>query len=272
MARWLGHPRIELEVCNSTNDEAAERAARGANHGTVVIARAQRKGRGRKARSWYSPPGENLYLSCVLRPTIDSALVPPITLAAGVAVARTVNSTGASASLKWPNDVVADGRKLAGILTEMNSRGQGVDHVILGIGVNLDSGEFPAELADSAVSLGQLGVSVERGEFLARLLDELEIWLDRFLAGGVSAIADPWLELAGLGGVSSPSHGRAPHRPRVRVGSVEGRVAGIDGGGFLLIEDEKGHTHRIIAGDVHPVTSAIMPSVTSRPGDGNDST
>ena len=247
-SRWLGRERIDLEVCDSTNDEAARLAEAGAAHGTIVVARAQRAGRGRQARAWYSPAGENLYLSCVLRPSLEPARVPAITLAAGVAVARAVNSTGVSASLKWPNDVLVGGRKLAGILTEMSTRDDRIQHVILGIGVNIASREFPADLADSATSLALCGASLDgpegSQEFVTRLLHQLEDWLDRFFAGGVAAIAAPWLDLAGLAGE------RAPGRARARASGVEGLVSGIDDHGYLILEDDQGRSHIVVAGDV----------------------
>jgi BirA family transcriptional regulator, biotin operon repressor / biotin---[acetyl-CoA-carboxylase] ligase len=251
---WLGHERVELAICDSTNDEAAALAARGAPHGTVVIARAQRAGRGRLGRVWHSPPGENLYLSCLLRPRCAPARVPPITLAAGLGVVDAVTAAGASAVLDWPNDVMLDSRKLAGILTEMSSRGQRVEHVITGVGVNLTTERFPPHLCEIATSLRLAGVEVEPEAFVTDLLAGLERWFDRFFAGGVPAIAPAWMERAGL---------RAGHQgKRVRAtmaggvpggvpgGVIEGRVAGIDETGRLQIVADDGHAHWIVAGDV----------------------
>jgi BirA family biotin operon repressor/biotin-[acetyl-CoA-carboxylase] ligase len=251
---WLGNERVELDECDSTNDHAAELAARGAPHGTVVIARAQRAGRGRLGRAWYSPPGENLYLSCVLRPRCAPARVPPITLAAGLGVVDAITAAGASAVLDWPNDVMVDRRKLAGILTEMNTRGQRVEHVVTGIGVNLTTERFPPHLADIATSLRLAGVEVEPGAFVAELLTGLERWFDRFFAGGVAAIAPAWMERAGL---------RAGHQgKRVRATShgideIQGRVAGIDGTGRLHIVDDEGRSHWVVAGDVTAMQERI---------------
>ena len=119
---WLGGERVELDICDSTNDEALALARRGARHGTIVVARAQRAGRGRDGRSWASPPGMGLYFSAVLRPQLALAQVPPLTLAIGIAVVDAARSCGAPAQLKWPNDVLVHARKLAGVLVEAHSQ------------------------------------------------------------------------------------------------------------------------------------------------------
>lgn len=243
MSAWLGRERVHLPVCGSTNDEAQRLAVAGARHGTVVTADEQHAGRGRQGRRWHSPAGENLYLSCVLRPALAPAAATAITLAAGLGVADAVQRAGAAAALKWPNDVLAGGRKLAGILTEMSTRGEHVQHIVVGIGVNLYSQHFPPELAGVATSLALLGVTVERERFVAELLDSLEIWLDRFFAGGVAAIADAWLARADRSRVRATSQGRV----------VEGAIAGLDADGCLLIVDQAGERHRILAGDVIPL-------------------
>lgn len=250
---WLGSERVELDDCDSTNDHAAALAAQGARHGTVVIARAQRAGRGRLGRVWHSPPGENLYLSCVLRPRCAPARVPPITLAAGLGVVDAVTAAGACAMLEWPNDVMLEGRKLAGILTEMNTRGQRVEHVIIGIGVNLTTERFPPHLADIATSLRLAGVEVEPGAFVAELLTGLERWFDRFLAGGVAAIAPAWMERAGLRDGPGGKRVRVSGHGSARTGDdgrIEGRVAGIDASGRLHIVDDQGCSHWVVSGDV----------------------
>jgi len=240
---WLGGELHELAACASTNDEAAERAAAGAPHGTVVVAAEQRRGRGRLGRAWYSPPGENLYLSCVLRPPLAPVALPPLTLAAGVAVAEAVAALGPRAAVKWPNDVTVAGRKLAGILTEMTTRGERIDYVVLGIGVNLGSRSFPPELAGVATSIElEGGRAASPADFRARLLPGLETWLDRFFEGGVPAIGPAWTEWSGMAGA----------RVRVTEGSrvVEGIACGIGPDGSLDVRDDRGHHVMVMAGDV----------------------
>lgn len=243
MSGWLGRERVHLPACGSTNDEAARLAAAGAAHGTVVTAGAQGAGRGRQGRPWHSPPGENLYLSCVLRPALAPERAPAITLAAGLGVVDAVRWAGARPTLKWPNDVLVDGRKLAGILTEMSTRGGHVQHIVTGIGVNIDTREFPPDLARSATSLRLLGAPVAQDRFLARLLEDLERWFDRFFAGGVDALAGAWSACADRSWVRATSGGR----------ELEGRVVGLDRDGCLLIEDLGGARHRVVAGDVIPI-------------------
>lgn len=243
MMTWLGQ-RIERRGrVASTNDEAGLLARAGAPHGTVVVADEQSTGRGRYGRSWHSPPGDNLYLSVVLRPELAPERAPPITLAGGLAVAEAVNKAGVSASLKWPNDVLASGRKLAGVLTEMNTRGQELEHVILGIGVNVGATSLPPELAPIATSLRiELGRPVDREAFLRDLLPALERWLDEFFAGGVSAISRPWSDRAVLTG--------SRVRADAEDGPVEGEPVGLDDEGALLVEDDAGRRHRVVYGEV----------------------
>jgi BirA family transcriptional regulator, biotin operon repressor / biotin---[acetyl-CoA-carboxylase] ligase len=240
---WLGAELIELAACDSTNDEAAARAAAGAPHGAVVTAAEQRRGRGRLGRSWYSPPGENLYLSCVLRPDRRPAALPPITLAAGVAVAEVVAGFGVRPSVKWPNDVVVAGSKLAGILTEMSTRGERLDFLVLGIGVNLGSRSFPPELAGAATSIAlETGRAVSPAEFRARLLPGLESWLDRFFRGGLAEVGPAWTQWSGMAGA----------RVRVSAGgrAIEGTALGIGEDGSLDVRDDTGHHVSVTAGDV----------------------
>ena len=241
---WLGTPLVELVACDSTNDEAAALAAAGAPHGAVVVAAAQRRGRGRLGRSWYSPPGESLYLSCLLRPQLTPAAVPPITLAAGVAVAEAVAALGLGPRLKWPNDVLVGGRKLAGVLTEMTTRGGQVDTAVVGVGVNVNARSFPPELAGRATSLAiELGRSVDLIALRSELLAQLDIWLGRFLADGLTEVGPAWTRWSGVGG----------QRVRVELGggaAVEGRVRGITPDGALDLEDDRGHHVRIVAGEV----------------------
>lgn len=238
---WLGCERVELDVCESTNDEAARLARAGAVHGTIVIADAQTAGRGRGGHQWHSPPGLNLYLSCILRPAIAPAECPPLTLAAGLGVADAVSGYSVDCRLKWPNDVYVAGRKLAGILTEMSTQSGVIDHVVIGIGVNLNQAEFPEPLAATATSLRiATGAAVDRARFIDELLGACERWFDRLIAGGIDAVREPWNQRA--------------LRARVRVTGgvhvIEGRIAGIDRTGALVVIRDDGQHHTVIAGDV----------------------
>lgn len=263
MSRWLGREHVHLDACASTNDEAARLAAGGAPHGTLVTADAQHAGRGRQGRVWHSPPGENLYLSCVLRPGIEPMHAAAVTLAAGIGVWDAVRATGVRPSLKWPNDVRVEGRKIAGILTEMSTRGNRLQHIVTGIGINLQTRTFPSELAQVATSLRALGIAVDRQAFLEELLVRLEIWFDRFFAGGMGSIADAWLSRAELTRVRSVGSGR-PAQGQSTAQAIEGQAVGLDTDGCLLIEDELGNRHRIRSGEVAVVPASGSPGSIDR--------
>ena len=244
--------RVHLEVCESTNDEALALARAGAEHLTCVTAGAQTRGRGRAGRAWHSPPGTNLYLSMIVRSSLPAAALPGITLAAGIAVCDAVRAAGvANARLKWPNDVRAGGRKLAGILTEMTTRGGAVDAVVVGIGVDVDTRreDLPAELAAIATSIrDETGAPQDVAGFTELLLAHLEPWLEQYLAGGVAAIAAEWEARAELG------------RP-VTVGTVTGIARGLAPDGALRVALADGGEVRVLAGDVNEaMTDRVDPA------------
>jgi BirA family biotin operon repressor/biotin-[acetyl-CoA-carboxylase] ligase len=233
-----------LTECDSTNDEAAAWARDGAPHGAVVTADHQRRGRGRLGRAWHSPPDENLYLSVVLRPAAMAPMrVPPITLAAGVAVAEAVADLGIAASLKWPNDLLCGGKKAAGILAEMASAGDRVEHVILGIGVNLNGTAFPPPLDGIATSLRlSAGRPIAREPFLAALCRRLERACDAFFAGGPAAVLPAWRRYAAFLG----------ERVSVQMGDerIWGQAVDVDAEGALQFLTDEGRRIRVIAGDL----------------------
>jgi len=254
-AGWLGRRRIDLIECDSTNDEAARLARAGAEHGTVVTAGSQRAGRGRDGRSWASPPGLGLYLSAVVRPPLPLPLVPPMTLAIGVGVCDAARAAGADARLKWPNDVYAAGRKLAGVLVEAQSQGSRLEAVVVGIGVNL-AGAPPPELAARAITLAEAAAAggrpaepPDRAAFTAALLGHVEAWIDRYVAAGLGPVIDAW-------------HSRMARGLTVRAAiggaAVDGEAVGLDEDGALLLREPGGRVHRIRAGDVD-VIRVIVP-------------
>jgi BirA family biotin operon repressor/biotin-[acetyl-CoA-carboxylase] ligase len=261
IARWLGSQRIDLDECGSTNDEAARLARAGARHGTVVIAQAQRAGRGREGRPWASPPGAGLYLSAVVRPPLPLADVPPMTLAIGIGVCDAARAFGVPAQLKWPNDaLVCDGerqRKLAGVLIEAQSQGARLESVVIGIGVNIRAlgPDVPADIAARAVSLEEAaGTAIDREAFIAELLGHLEHWIDRYVAMGVGTIIPAWTERMAHGLVA---------RAMIDGAAQIGELAGIDGDGALLVRTSSGATHRVRSGDVELVT-AHAPAAAER--------
>ncbi len=256
IARWLGGHRIDLPECGSTNDEAARLARAGARHGTVVIAHAQRSGRGRNGRVWASPSGMGLYLSAVLRPPLPLVGVPPITLAIGVGLCDAVRAAGAAAVLKWPNDVLIDGKKLAGVLVEAQSQGPRLDAVIIGIGVNI-SGELPAEVGDRAITLEAASAApIDREAFIAALLAHVEHWVNRYVAMGLEEVIPAWRARMATG---------VRARATIDGNALTGEVTGLDDDGALLLRDVTGTVHRVRSGDVEVIRptrsseSAVSP-------------
>lgn len=250
---WLGAERIEVEVCESTNDIALVHARAGAAHGTVVLADAQTAGRGRLGRVWASPAGVNVYLSAIVRAprsSVPVAALAPMTLAVGVGVVDAVRKSGvAGAALKWPNDVVVPGagggggaRKLAGVLCEV--AGEGCVVVGIGVNVNVRADGLPEEIAARATSIAEeRGESVERAAFVEALMREVEPWIDRFLEGGVPAIAAAW-EARMATGLTLRAGGAAG------VGGVIGVAIGLDRDGALKLRGEDGVIRRVHAGEV----------------------
>ena len=242
--RWLGRELHCFDVLDSTNSTARELAAAGAADGAVVIADAQRRGRGRLGRAWVSPAGRNLYVSIVLRSAVPPERLAQVSLLAGVATCETARAWCPDAAIKWPNDVLAGGRKTAGILCEMDLGGA-TPVVVAGIGVNLNSaaGDFPEELRDKATSLRLAGgAPVDRARFTGALLTRLEACVDRWRQDGFAPIATAWRALA-------PLLGRRIH-VQEPGGAVTGTAIDLDDDGALRIRRDDGSEHRVVAGDV----------------------
>jgi BirA family biotin operon repressor/biotin-[acetyl-CoA-carboxylase] ligase len=242
-ARWLGRELCCHDSVDSTNLVARELARAGAGHGTVVSAESQSQGRGRLGRSWVSPAHKNLYLSIVLRSDFPADRLPQIGLTAGVAACDTLREWQ-PATLKWPNDVLIGGRKVCGILAEMEGAA-GSQTVILGIGVNVnaDGNDFPPELRDKASSLLlEGGTPVDRAQVAGRLLTHLETWYETWSQVGFAPIAAAWRDRSGL--IGQMIHVAEPGK------EIAGQVVGLDEDGSLRIGLANGEEHRIVAGDV----------------------
>jgi BirA family biotin operon repressor/biotin-[acetyl-CoA-carboxylase] ligase len=247
-ARWLGCQRIVLASCGSTNDEAGRLARAGAKHGTLVIAERQTAGRGRDGRVWQSPPG-GLYMSAVLRPPMSVVDVPPMTLAIGIGLCEAVRELGAPAALKWPNDVLVDDRKLAGVLVEAQSQGGKLEAAIVGIGINL-TGELAEPVAETGITLAEAaGTVIDRDAFLERMLAHVERWVDRYVSVGIEPIIPAWQERMAVGLTARATVDGAP---------CVGAVAGLDADGALLLRDAAGKVHRVRSGDVEVLRPARL--------------
>ena len=248
-AKRIGTDFYYFLELDSTNNFARRLAEQATPAGTIVIAERQTQGRGRAGRSWISPPYVNLYLSIVLRPELPPAEAPQITLMAAVALADTVASfMSLPVLIKWPNDILVNGKKLAGILTEASSTSERIDFVILGIGINLN---FPEKLMPEAIRQRATSLliatqnNIRREVFLRRLIQDLDRCYGILEETGFGAIRPRWEARFGL------------RDRRVRVdmidGATFGRARGIDRDGALIVETDNGKFQRVIAGDVIPM-------------------
>jgi BirA family biotin operon repressor/biotin-[acetyl-CoA-carboxylase] ligase len=245
----IGSRIICLQETGSTNAVAFRMAEEGAGAGTTVIADSQTGGKGRLGRIWASPPGVNLYCSVVLRPPIPPMAAPQLTFLSVVALARAIERlTPLVPRIKWPNDILINGRKVAGLLNEMSAETDKVNFVILGIGVNLNmtAEQFPPDLRHPATSLFlESGVKVRRAEFARCLLEELDNVYGAFLREGYGPVRTEWLRRSRLAGepVTVTDNGRV----------TSGRVRGIDEYGALLLEGDDGLVVQVLSGDVRLV-------------------
>lgn len=241
----VGSNLVCLRETESTNVVASRLAEEGAAEGTVVIADSQTRGKGRLGRSWESPQGVNLYCSVILRPAILPHHAPQLTFLSAVAVAEAIEQTTTLVpAIKWPNDVLVNGCKVAGTLNEMNAETERVEFIILGVGVNINMRreQFPADLRYPATSLAIEGGEVERVRFIRAFLESLDHLYQRYRSQGYEPLRQAWLSRSMVMG----------RRVRVAVGEgvVRGVVTGIDEIGALLIQTADGGTERILSGDV----------------------
>jgi BirA family biotin operon repressor/biotin-[acetyl-CoA-carboxylase] ligase len=237
---------IYFRETDSTNVRAKYLAGDGAPEGTVVVAEKQTQGRGRKGRTWFSPSSEGIYTSIILRPPISPNEAPKLTLMASVAVAEALLSlTSLKINIKWPNDILINGRKVAGILTEISTDMDRIDYVVIGVGVNVNTprqGLHP-DIRQTATSiLMETGKPFPRIALLRAYLEWLEIYYETFKTKGFDPILNRWKNLADIIGRRIS----VDLMDRVRVGEV----LDIDKDGFLILHDREGSIERIISGDV----------------------
>jgi len=240
----LGRSLELREITDSTNDDARAAAGAGAPDGHLVLADAQRSGRGSRGRGWDSPGGTDLYLSAVVRTQLPLAQLAPLTLAVGLGVAEAADAflpSGKRAAIKWPNDVWVGRAKLAGVLVESASSGESSLPLIVGIGLNVNRRTFPAQLDTPATSLRlERGEPADRVQVLVELLARVEAWLDRFLGGQLEQVVhalDARLCLRGQ---------------RARCDDLEGVVQGVAASGALRFVVD-GRERELVAGTLRPL-------------------
>jgi BirA family biotin operon repressor/biotin-[acetyl-CoA-carboxylase] ligase len=235
-----------FQETGSTNDVIEKLARDGVKEGVVVFAESQTRGRGRLGRKWMSPAKRGLWFSVLLRPDLRPQEATRLTVASATALRRAIQTqTGLRPAIKWPNDILVQGRKVAGILTELNAELDQIKYVILGIGVdvNLNPGEFPADLRRVATSLkAELGRPVLRPDLAVAILRELDRDYACIGTGQFAALADEWEE-----------HGTTiGQQVVIRIGDrqIRGRAESLGEDGELLVRTEHGHLERVIGGDV----------------------
>jgi len=237
-----------FDETDSTNLQACRLGDEGEVDGLVVVADRQSSGKGRMGRRWESPGGVNLYASILLRPAILPFEAPKLTFLSAVAVCRAItNCTGLQPTVKWPNDILLGGAKVAGLLNEMSSETDQVHYVVLGIGVNLNmrAEQFPADLRYPATSLAiAAGKTVSRLRFTRTLLQEIDALYQTYLEEGSAPIMSAWAELCDLTGKA------------VQVDcnelKIEGTMVGLAEDGALLVRTATGKIENVYAGDVRP--------------------
>lgn len=245
----LGRSMQLLAETTSTNEFAKTSIERGAPHGHTIVADAQSHGKGSHGRVWSSPGGTDLYVSTVLRFEVKPTQLAPMTLAAGVAVAETVEAfVPLQAAIKWPNDVWLHGKKCAGLLAETSSQSHTITAVILGMGINVNRTQFPPELSSSATSI-RLAHAVnqpyDRSSVLALLLNRTEHWLELYHNDGLEpALGALRARLALKGGW-------------VRCGSIQGRLVDVASDGALILKDSRA-VHTVYAGTLEACPTPVV--------------
>ncbi len=232
---------------DSTNNRALELAADGYPEGTVVVAETQTAGRGRRGRTWYSPPRHGLYLSVILRPQLPVREIPRVSLVIGVAVAETLEAAfQLPARIKWPNDILINNRKIAGVLSEVVTGSQGIDCIVTGIGLNINNPlqDFPGDLRTAPTSvLAEKETPVSRVRVLQELLMHLETRYYQLLEGNFNGILDKGKSLSTIIGKEVEYDSQN--------GPAIGQAVDIDDNGFLLVKDKWGKIHTVTSGEVY---------------------
>lgn len=239
----LGKRIVFKESVESTQKEAHQ-IAEEAEEGTLVIAEEQTEGRGRMARPWQSPKYTGIWMSIILKPELPPVKAPQFTLITAVAVTEAIrDTTGVMPSIKWPNDLLLNGKKITGILTELQADSDHIRSIIIGIGVNVNQREFPEELADIATSIAiEKGETVSRAKIVQAIMKNLEMYYDEYMMNGFSHIKEKWETYA----ISIGRHIIA----RTVTGTIRGKALGITDEGVLKLEDENGSIHNIYSADI----------------------
>lgn len=229
----------------STNIEA-KKIAKESPEGTVVVSEGQTSGKGRLGRSWVSPKGKGIWMSMILKPNVEARKVASISLVAAAAVSVALKDIGIESGIKWPNDILVDGKKVAGILSEASFQGSLVDYVVLGIGinVNLEEDDFPETLKEKASSLKLVkGHDIDRIKLITSVLNHFEKLYQSFMVGGDLSET---IEIVREGSVLKDKQVKILGTSSEKTA----RVQGIDGEGKLVVKYENGSVENLAYGEV----------------------
>lgn len=247
----IGKQYHYYELIESTNNTAKILANNGAKSGTIIIAEEQTSGRGRIQRGWYSPFAKGLWMSIILRPPYLPMEAPKTTLMVAVAITKALHSIGLkSAAIKWPNDILVQGKKLAGILTEMQGSMEEIDYIIIGIGLNtqIEKEDFPEELKNIATSLSNEGITVSRNEILSIILKSIEDEYRNVCMNGFESILNDWRKLNMMIGREV--------QVKLNNETYTGFADAIDDDGNLIVTMHDGTKRRVVAGDISVRTTS----------------
>lgn len=245
--KWAGRELVFFDETDSTNIRAKVLGEEGAPHGTLVVAEKQNAGRGRRGRTWVSPAGESIYMTLLLKPEIAIANASMLTLVAAMAIAGAVDQAmgqAHSCGIKWPNDIIVNGKKLCGILTEMTAEADYINHIVVGMGINVNIEDFAPEVAEVATSMRlEAGHRFVRADIIADVMSYFEKYYEIFvqtqdLSGLVDAYNDMLLNC-----------GRQV-RIIEQTGEQIATAKGITRTGSLVVADDAGVEREIIAGEV----------------------
>lgn len=242
--KFIGKSCLYFDEVDSTNDEAKRQAEKGCDNGLVIVSDVQSNGKGRRGHEWFSKKGDGIWFSVVLKPDIFPVETTGLTLAAGLAVCRAIRKhTGLEAFIKWPNDIIINGKKAVGILTEMSAEIEKVKFIILGIGVNVNTEKFLGELEKKATSVYiETGKKFNRAIFLQCILEELESVYEKYIQGGFfKRFYDEYMEFC----LNIGKNVKVIYKGR----EVYGIATGISEDGELIIKDENNGEIKIFSGE-----------------------
>ena len=250
--KWAGKTVYFAEKVDSTKSWIKRLSKEGAEHGTLAVAEFQSAGRGRFDRKWEAPEGSSIMMTILLRPEFEPQYASMLTLVMGLAVAQAVDELGFKVSIKWPNDVVHNGRKMVGILTEMSAEQDYIHHVVIGVGINVREQVFAPEIADKACCIDrEWGRKISRSRLLAQIMNAFEEDYEIFMRDGdLSGLQESYNDMLVNRDRIVCILSSRPDKEGRQAEEFRGTALGIDKEGELLVRREDGSVEKVFAGEV----------------------